>query len=76
MPKGAAATLSKKCLCVEFIPSQLVRAGSRPLEDLAILNTYFDIFTKTSGELIPFQYAENASVHPDLICLPKQIQVI
>lgn len=73
---GAAATLKKtECLYIEFIPSQLVRAGSKPQEVLAILNTYFDIFTETDGELTPFQYKEGASVHPDLLCLSKQIQI-
>jgi len=71
--KGATATLAKtNCLYIEFIPSQLIRAGSKPQEVLTILNKYFNIFTETAGELTPFEYVEGASVHPDLLCLPKQ----
>ena len=71
--KGATATLAKtKCLYIEFIPSQLVRAGSEPQEVLTLLNKHFDIFFETKEGRTPFAYSENTLVNPDLICLPKQ----
>jgi hypothetical protein len=70
--KGTTATHVKtKCLYITFLLRQLVRASSKPQEALAILNTYFDIFTETQGELAPFQYVENALVSLHSLYLSK-----
>lgn len=69
--KGATVTLDKtKVLYIEFIPTQLERAGAKPEDVLRILREHFALFTLNSDfGVSPFVYDINVSYHPDLICL-------
>jgi len=72
--KGAKETLRKTAvLYIEFIPTQLERAGSDPQAVLHLIAEQFTINTFKNDILSPFVYDSQSNRHPDLLCLKKSV---